>query len=134
MFADASAIIAIMMREPDFEPFAQAFAKGKSISCSPLAIYETVVAIARNKAIPVAEAEIQVDRFLSDANVAIEPITPEVGRLAHAAFARFGKGRHPAGLNMGDCFAYACAKRLAVPLLYKGDDFALTDIRSALDA
>ncbi|CAN5295645.1 hypothetical protein BH09PSE1_BH09PSE1_29370 [soil metagenome] len=52
-------------------------------------------------------------------------------RLALEAFDRFGKGRHPAALNMGDCFAYACAKSLAVPLLYKGDDFAQTDVEAA---
>jgi ribonuclease VapC len=57
----------------------------------------------------------------------------DIGDAAIDAFQRFGKGRHPAALNMGDCFAYACAKRLGVPLLYKGDDFSLTDIHSALE-
>jgi ribonuclease VapC len=58
-------------------------------------------------------------------------IRAEVGRSAIAAFDRFGKRRHPAGLNMGDCFAYACANELDVPLLFKGDDFPLTDITIA---
>lgn len=57
-----------------------------------------------------------------------------IGRLAADAFLRFGKGRHPAGLNLGDCFAYALAKSLNAPLLYKGDDFGRTDIASALPA
>ena len=59
------------------------------------------------------------------------PFEPETAALAIDAYARFGKGRHPAGLNFGDCFAYACARHFDVPLLYKGDDFALTDIRAA---
>jgi ribonuclease VapC len=132
MFVDASAIIAIMLCEPDFEPFAQKLRVGQSIKTSPVAVYESVVAITRNRAIPVGEAEFQVELFLQSARVEIEPITSDIGKLAHDAFHRFGKGRHPAALNMGDCFAYACAKRFGVPLLYKGNDFALTDIPSAL--
>ncbi len=58
----------------------------------------------------------------------IVPITAEIGRMAVEAFARFGRGNHPARLNLGDCFAYACARNLGVPLLFKGTDFSQTDI------
>jgi ribonuclease VapC len=69
-----------------------------------------------------------VDRFLGAARAEIIPITEEIGRGAISAFERFGRGRHPARLNMGDCFAYACARALDVPLLFKGDGFSQTDI------
>lgn len=73
----------------------------------------------------------QVDAFLRRAAITIEPVTVEQGNLARQAFLDFGKGRHKAGLNFGDCFAYALARDLDEPLLFKGKDFAQTDIRSA---
>jgi len=63
--------------------------------------------------------------------VRVVPITVEIGRVAVAAFERYGRGRHPAALNMGDCFAYACASQLNLPILFKGDDFPQTDIAVA---
>ena len=63
--------------------------------------------------------------------VEIIPITAEIGRGALTAFERYGRGRHPASLNMGDCFAYACTRALDVPILFKGDDFPLTDLTVA---
>ncbi len=67
--------------------------------------------------------------MLQETNISVIPITPEIGRAALEAFERYGKGRdHPGQLNMGDCFAYACARALGVPVLYKGDDFARTDL------
>jgi len=73
------------------------------------------------------------DEFLREAEVQLEPVSPEQAYLARAAYRDFGKGSgHPARLNHGDCFAYAFAKARREPLLYKGRDFALTDIRSAL--
>jgi ribonuclease VapC len=75
------------------------------------------------------EAQQAVERALRVANIEIAPITHEIGDLALEAFEKYGKGRgHKAQLNMGDCFAYACAKSLGVALLYKGDDFARTDL------
>jgi ribonuclease VapC len=73
----------------------------------------------------------QVEAFFRRAAITIEPVTVEQGDLARQAFLDFGKGRHKAGLNFGDCFAYALAKDLDEPLLFKGKDFAETDIRSA---
>jgi len=72
-----------------------------------------------------------VNRFIEQVTVRIMPITDEIGRGALAAFERYGRGRHPAALNMGDCFAYACARELDLPILFKGDDFPLTDLTIA---
>jgi ribonuclease VapC len=73
----------------------------------------------------------QAEAFLRRADVVVEPVTLEQGDLARQAFLDFGKGRHKAGLNFGDCFAYALARATCEPLLFKGNDFALTDIRGA---
>jgi ribonuclease VapC len=73
----------------------------------------------------------QADAFLRRAGVVVEPVTIEQGDLARQAFLDFGKGRHKAGLKFGDCFAYALARATGEALLFKGDDFALTDIRRA---
>jgi ribonuclease VapC len=71
----------------------------------------------------------EVREFLTEAGIDTRPITPDIGEAALAALARYGKGMgHPAQLNLGDCFAYAMAKRHGVPLLYKGDDFSHTDL------
>ena len=71
-----------------------------------------------------------MQRLLSQTQSSVVAVGDAECRLALDAYARFGKGRHPARLNMGDCFAYACARSHGVPLLYKGDDFALTDIEA----
>jgi ribonuclease VapC len=73
----------------------------------------------------------QAEAFLRRADVVVEPVTLKQGDAARQAFLDFGKGRHRAGLNFGDCFAYALAKATGEPLLFKGDDFGLTDIRGA---
>jgi ribonuclease VapC len=95
---------------------------------SPMAIYETVVGLARKRACPLPDAQAIVDDFLSETGAEIIAVTSEMGRVALEAFARFGKGRHKADLNMGDCFAYASARVRKVPLLFKGNDFVHTDI------
>jgi ribonuclease VapC len=74
----------------------------------------------------------QCDALLRDIGVVIEPVTVEQAYLARQAFHDFGRGRHPAGLNFGDCFAYALAKTTGEPLLFRGDDFDKTDVLSAL--
>jgi ribonuclease VapC len=72
-----------------------------------------------------------LDRFLTDAGIGIVPVTTAQARIVRDAY-RVGKGNHPAGLNFGDCFAYALAKERDLPLLFKGDDFPQTDLRPAL--
>jgi len=74
----------------------------------------------------------RMDRFLAAAAIRVEPVTPEQAQLARTAFDTFGKGRHPAGLNFGDCFAYALARVTGLPLLFKGEDFSRTDIPRAV--
>ena len=74
----------------------------------------------------------QLDVFLRSAGIVVEPVTLQQGRLARQAFYDFGRGRHRAKLNFGDCFSYALAKDLGEPLLFKGNDFSLTDIRVAM--
>ena len=79
-----------------------------------------------------SEAMQQAQAFFRRAVIAIEPVTIDHGELARQAFLDFGKGRHKAGLNFGDCFSYALAKATGEPLLFKGNDFSQTDIEAAL--
>jgi ribonuclease VapC len=132
MFVDASALVAILLGEPDAdELLGRLQAAGASVT-SPVAVYETVLAVMRVRAIPRLAAEQQARALLLELGVAVVPITDEIGRAALDAFDRYGKGRsHPAQLNLGDCFAYGAAVTLGVPLLYKGDDFAETDLGRA---
>ena len=128
MFVDASAVISVLSGEDDAPALALALDRAEKILISPIAIYEAVAGLARKRDCPVEEAQALVDLFVSEAHAEVVEITENVGRLAVEAFARFGKGRHRADLNMGDCFAYACARANAVPLLFKGNDFIHTDI------
>jgi len=128
MFVDASAIVAIIVSESDADDLGTRLAEAEQFYTSALACYEATLGVARVLNLTVDVALSLVDDFAAEADAEITPITAEIGREAVRAFARFGRGRHPAALNMGDCFAYACARTLGVPLLYKGDDFALTDI------
>ncbi|WP_338036670.1 type II toxin-antitoxin system VapC family toxin [Arvimicrobium flavum] len=86
------------------------------------------MAVSRIAALDISVAQQRVEEYLALAQIEPVAVPPEVAALALDAFDRFGKGRHPAKLNMGDCFSYACARHYGQPLLYKGDDFALTDI------
>jgi ribonuclease VapC len=112
-------------------PFARRLEQAAERRTSPIAIYEAVVGIARVCNVSIADAETVLDRFLEQTTIRVVPITAEIGRGALAAFQRYGRGRHPAALNMGDCFAYACARELELPILFKGEDFPLTDLAIA---
>ena len=132
MFLDASAIVAMMTSERDAVRLAQRLEQPGSRLTSAIAVYETTAALARLKGRGVADAASAVTEFLQRQDIVVVPIPPEAAPIAIDAFARYGKAQgHPAQLNMGDCFAYACARHFDVPLLYKGEDFAQTDIRSA---
>ncbi len=87
--------------------------------------------MARILNLPVSEASAAVEDYLKLAGITVMPVAPETRALALDAYDRYGKSRHPASLNFGDCFAYACARQEGVPLLYKGEDFPRTDIDSA---
>jgi ribonuclease VapC len=128
MFVDASAMVAILVEESDAAALASRLEQAAEPCTSPIAIWEAIAAVARVSNVPIRAAEAILDRFLEQATVGVVPITIAIGRSAVSAFERYGRGRHPAALNMGDCFAYACARELDVPLLFKGDDFPLTDI------
>ena len=132
MFVDASAIVAILTREPEADNLADTLEKARTPITSPIAIFEATLGICRKRHASVEEAEQDVGEFIELAGVRIEPITDKEARTALAAFSRYGKGRgHPAQLNLGDCFAYAMAKNARTGLLFKGDDFDKTDILPA---
>lgn len=128
MFVDASAIVAILVREADGPDLLRRLDRARRAYVSPLSLYEAVLGVARARDVPLQVARAAVDYFVGQANAEIVPIDGSIGAVALAAFERFGKGRHPASLNLGDCFAYACARQLDVPLLCKGGDFRRTDI------
>ena len=124
MFVDASAIVAILTREPDADTLADALDDARSPITSPIAIFEAALAVCRKRHASVAEAQEDVLEFLGIAGVRTVSITGKEAEVALDAFARYGKGRgHPAQLNLGDCFAYAVAKIHQTPLLFEGDDF-----------
>jgi ribonuclease VapC len=117
MFVDSSALVAILLREPEADRLADRMSGQSTLLASPLAIFETAAAEARVRAVLIA------------AGIEVVAIDDAAGRAALDAFERYGKGRgHPAQLNMGDCFAYALARLSGGALLYKGDDFARTDL------
>lgn len=127
-FVDASVLVAILGEEPDHERHAADLdAVGQKIT-SAIAIWEASVALARITATSFRAAERDVRAFLTAQKVTVVPLDEREATYALDAHDRFGKGRHPARLNMGDCFAYACAKAHDARLLYKGDDFARTDL------
>lgn len=129
---DASALVAIVMGEPDAEALARRLDTDDAPVTTPVAVYEAVLAIARQRAGGVSAARSDLDVLLSEARIRVVPVSPEEADIALSAFDRFGKGRgHPAQLNMGDCFAYAAARHRGAPLLFKGEDFSKTDLEGA---
>ena len=130
MFLDASAVVAIIAREPDEISLLGKIGASESLY-SPLTLFESALALARKSDSDIGEARQAALEFFAATGAAPVPIDGEVADEALLAFARFGKGRHRAALNMGDCFSYACAKIHGVPLLCKGDDFRHTDARLA---
>lgn len=131
MILDSSALLAILKREPEWEDFLQALSAG-SVSMSAANYLEAGIVADRA---PDRRLGRTMDALLEGAGVQIEPVTVHQARIARAAHRDFGRGSgHPARLNVGDCFAYALAVDRREPLLYKGDDFIHTDVRSALAA
>ena len=132
MFVDASAIVAILTREPEADVLGDLLEAARAPITSPIAVFEAALGICRKRHASVEEAEEDVREFLDLARIELIPITIKEAETALSAFSRYGKGRsHPARLNLGDCFAYAAAKNHRTSLLFKGDDFNKTDIRSA---
>jgi ribonuclease VapC len=132
MFVDASAIVAIVTREPEADTLADVLESAQAPITSPIAIFEAALGICRKRHASVDEAEQDVAEFLGLAGVRTVSITDREAHTALAAFSRYGKGRgHLAQLNLGDCFAYAVGKNYQTELLFKGEDFDKTDLRSA---
>jgi ribonuclease VapC len=125
MVVDTSALLAVLQDEAERRAFNEAIEAADSAAMSVASFVETSIVIETRHG---AEGLRALDRFVDRAGIAIAGVDLEQGKVARDAFSRFGKGRHPAGLNFGDCFAYALAKVLGEPLLFKGDDFARTDV------
>ena len=128
MIIDTSAILAILFKEADADHFISAIASASSRRMSAATLLETTIVL-ESRSGPAAGHEL--DAFLKRAQIETVPVTPEQAQTARQAWRRFGKGNHPAGLNFGDCFAYALAIVTKEPLLFKGHDFELTDIPAA---
>ena len=131
IFADASALIAIIAGEDGADALADALEADPERMCSAMAVWETVAGLCRSHQFTPQAARDHVQRFRDAAEIRLVPIGAAELDAAVDAYARYGKGRHRAALNMGDCFAYACARTQAARLLYLGEDFAATDIIGA---
>ncbi len=131
IFVDASALIAILRQEADADALADRLELDAIRTCSALSVWASVAGLCRSYGLTESEARADVARFLEAGDIGFVPIGERECEIALDAYARFGKGRHPAALNMGDCYAYACARANGARLLFKGDDFSRTDIESA---
>jgi len=129
MILDTSPVVAILASEPDSEIYVQAISHATSCRISAGNFIELSMVIEGQFGADVLR---QCDALFRWVGIIVEPVTLEQAHLARQAFHDFGKGRHPAGLNFGDCFAYALAKVTGEPLLFKGEDFKKTDLISAL--
>jgi|RhiMetdeSRZDD1v2_1073273.scaffolds.fasta_scaffold262240_3 ribonuclease VapC len=125
MVVETSAVLAILLEEPEAAEFAQLIEDDPMPLISAASVFEAGIVLLSRYG-PDARGDLQ--EFLAQGGLQVEPVTAEQADLALEAYQRFGKGRHPAGLNFGDCFAYALCKATGQPLLFKGQDFSLTDI------
>jgi ribonuclease VapC len=125
MIVDTSALVAILEDEPEAAAFARIIATTEVCRVSVATRLEFEIVLKKRQGY---DTGWQAERFLRSLRIMEEPVTLEQAIYARQAFYDFGKGRHPAGLNFGDCFVYALAKAMKEPLLYKGSDFAQTDV------
>jgi ribonuclease VapC len=124
MVVDTSALIAILLQEQDARIYAEAIATADTAALSAASYVElAIVSLSRG-----VRGRAELEATLADAAIGIVPVTLDQARVAAGAYERYGNGRHPAALNFGDCFAYALAMVRGEPLLFKGADFALTDV------
>jgi ribonuclease VapC len=128
LFVDASALVAILAEEQGWEAFERRIAQADNLLWSAMSRYEAILGLRRSRNISLADAQRDVDALAAAFRFRMVVIGDAESHAALNAHARYGKGHHPARLNMGDCFAYACAHSHHAELLYKGDDFALTDL------
>ncbi len=125
MVIDSSAILAILNDEPERRTFNEAIESAESRAMSAATLVEASIVIESRFG---AEGLRDLDLFIERAGIEVVPVDREQAYAARRAFSRFGKGRHAAGLNYGDCFSYALATVRGEPLLYKGEDFGETDV------
>ena len=127
MIADTSAVMAVLLGEGDAGKYGRALVASPCRMSVANFLEATLVLESRRG----SEASYQRDALIENAGIVLEPVTLEQANTARQAWRRFGKGNHPAGLNFGDCFVYAPAQTRREPLLFKGEDFARTDIEAA---
>ena len=128
MIVDSSAVLAVLFDEPDAERFDTAIANAPACRMSLVNVFEASIVLEGRGG---TAAGLNLDPFLESSGIEPVPVTANQVAAAREAWRRFGKGNHPARLNFGDCFAYALAAVTGEPLLFKGGDFALTDIAAA---
>lgn len=129
MVIDSSAVLAILNDEPERRAFNEAIEQTETCLISVVTFVETSMVLESRKGY---EGVRDLDLFMAQARMELTEVDTEQAQLARTAFRQFGKGRHKANLNFGDCFSYALAKATGLPLLFKGDDFSLTDIERVL--
>lgn len=129
MVLDTSAVVCILFQEAEAKLFARQIADDEVRLMSMVSVYESALVVESRKG---AEGAVRLDTFLSDTGIVQVPFMAPHLQLAREAYRRFGKGRHPAALNLGDCAAYALARWSGEPLLFKGSDFSRTDIQAVL--
>lgn len=125
MVIDSSALVAVFLREPEREFFLDMILKADTRRISAVTFVETGIVLEGRRG---AVAEHELDRFLERVAIEVVAVDAEYAAAALAAWRKYGKGRHPAGLNLGDCFSYALAHSVGEPLLAKGEDFGRTDL------
>ena len=125
MILDTSALLAVMLDEPEADRISDAIEGADIVRLSAAGYVEAAIYVERNGD---AARRAGLDTFIADFAIRIEPVTVEQAMLARQAFVLFGKGRHKAALNYGDCFTYALVKAYREPLLYKSGNFGLTDV------
>jgi len=127
VIVDTSAVLAVLFREADAALYARMIATASPCRLSAANLLEASIVIGRRGAVTDGD----LDLFIEDGVIELMPVTLEQVDFARRAWRRFGKGNHRAALNFGDCFAYALAQTTGEPLLFKGDDFAHTDVEAA---
>ncbi len=125
MVVDSSAFVAVLLGEPEQEALAKVLAGAGELWTSAFSVLETAIVIGSKKG---PQGLMTWDALLQRLAVEVVPLTAAHATIAREAWLRFGKGRHPAGLNIGDCCSYAVAQHAGLPLLFKGEDFSKTDL------
>jgi ribonuclease VapC len=129
MVVDTSVLVAIFLLESEAEQFAHAILEAPKAAMSAANLLEAGIIL--DARIGHADSS-ELDEFIANVGIEVEPVTLAQGRVAREAYRTYGRGNHPAGLNFGDCVAYALARITGLPLLFKGDEFAQTDVTPAV--